>query len=267
MLEGGGPAFEIPTFGNTMKLLVLFAAAVILTACQKKPENLGYRIVSTRPHDPECYTQGLEFSGKRLFESSGGYGNSNVREVDPADGKVLRKRPMAKNLFAEGITILNNELWVLSWKENTVTVLDPDTFKFLRSYNYQGEGWGLTHDGKSLIMSDGTSKLKFIDPKDFSVQKTLEVKKSGRPVELLNELEVIDGEIFANIYTTGEIVRISPQDGRVTGTLDLSGLRNQLPRPNKADVLNGIARDPATGNLLVTGKLWPKMFEIQIEGR
>jgi glutamine cyclotransferase len=116
-------------------------------------------------------------------------------------------------------------------------------------------------------MSDGTSKLKFIDPKDFSVQKTLEVKKSGRPVELLNELEVIDGEIFANIYTTGEIVRISPQDGRVTGTLDLSGLRNQLPRPNKADVLNGIARDPATGNLLVTGKLWPKMFEIQIEGR
>jgi glutamine cyclotransferase len=250
-----------------MKLFLLPAIALLLCSCQKNPETLGYKIISTRPHDPESYTQGLEFLGKRLFESSGGYGNSNVRETDPATGKVLRKRPMAKNLFAEGITILNNELWVLSWKENTATVLEPDSFKFLRSHNYQGEGWGLTNDGKQLIMSDGTSLLKFIDPKDFSVKKTIEVKKSGRPIDRINELEWIDGQILANIYTTGEIIRISPDDGTVTGTLDLSALRNQLPHSNKVDVLNGIARDPATGRLLVTGKLWPTMFEIELTGK
>ena len=250
-----------------MKFLLLFLSVVFLSACQKSVEKLGYKIVSTRPHDPDCYTQGLAFSGKRLYESGGGYGVSTVREVDPASGEVLRKRPMAKHVFAEGITILNNELWVLSWKENTVTVLEPETFKFLRSYPYKGEGWGLAHDGRMLIMSDGTSTLKFIDPRDFSVKRTVEVKKSGQPLTLINELEMIDGELYANIYTTGDIARISPEDGRVTGWLDLAELRNQLPRPNKADVLNGIALDPASGNLLVTGKLWSKMFEIRLEGR
>lgn len=250
-----------------MRLLLLPSVAVLLCACQKKPETLGYKIVSTRPHDPECYTQGLEFSGKRLFESGGGYGVSTVREVDPATGKVLRKRPMAKNVFAEGITILNNEMWVLSWKEGIVTVLEPDTFRFLRSHTYQGEGWGLTNDGSQLIMSDGTSRLKFIDPVDFSIRRTVEVKKSGRPIDQINELEMIGGQILANLYTTGEVIRISPADGSVTGTLDLSALRDQLPRPNRADVLNGIARDPGTGRLLVTGKLWPTVFEIEINAK
>ena len=248
-----------------MRAIPIILLAITLSACGRKPETLGYKIVETRPHDPECYTQGLEFHGKRLFESSGGYGGSTVREVDPADGKVLRKRPMAKNIFAEGITILNNELWVLSWKENIVTVMEPDTFKFLRSFNYKGEGWGLTNDGKQLIMSNGTSTIQFIDPKDFSVKRTIEVKRSGNPVSMINELEIVDNQILANIYQTGEIIRISPEDGKVTGTLDLSALKNQLPRPNKADVLNGIARDPSTGNLLVTGKLWSKMFVILLE--
>jgi glutamine cyclotransferase len=227
---------------------------------------LSYKIVSTRPHDPESYTQGLEFLGNRLFESSGGYGNSNVREVEPLTGKVIRKRPMAKNIFAEGITILNNEMFVLSWKENIVNVLEPDTFKFIRSHNYKGEGWGLTNDGKQLIMSNGTSTIQFIDPKDFSVKRSMEVTRSGNPVSQINELELIHDQIFANIYQTGEIIRISQDSGKVTGTLDLSALKSQLPRPNKADVLNGIARDPATGRLLVTGKLWPQMFEIEISG-
>jgi glutaminyl-peptide cyclotransferase len=246
-----------------MKVFILPLLAVILAACGK-PVELGYKIVSTRPHDPECYTQGLEFSGKRLFESGGGYGLSTVREVNPANGEVIRKRPMARNVFAEGITLLNNELWILTWKENTAYVFEPDTFKFLRNHTYQGEGWGLTHDGGQLIMSDGTSKLKFIDPKDFSIKKTLTVMDGKRPVEQLNELEYVNGEIFANIYTTDRIARISAADGRVTGWLDLSALRKQLPRPNRAEVLNGIAHDPATGNLLIAGKLWPKMFEIRI---
>ena len=171
-----------------MRAIPIILLAITLSACGRKPETLGYKIVETRPHDPECYTQGLEFHGKRLFESGGGYGVSTVREVDPADGKVLRKRPMAKNIFAEGITILNNELWVLSWKENIVTVMEPDTFKFLRSFNYKGEGWGLTNDGKQLIMSNGSSTIQFIDPKDFSVKRTIEVKRSGNPVSMTEEV-------------------------------------------------------------------------------
>lgn len=251
---------------TAMKRFLLPLAAVVLTACQK-PAALGYNVISTRPHDPECYTQGLEFSGKRLYESGGQYGSSTVREVDPANGEVLRKRPMAKNVFAEGITILGNELWVLTWKEKTAYVLDPGTFKFIRTHSYQGEGWGLTNDGEQLIMSDGSSMLKFIDPENFSVKKTLQVKDGGRPVAQINELEFVNGEIFANLYTTGKIVRISAEDGRVTGWLDLSGLRNQLPAPNKADVLNGIAFDAVTGHFLITGKYWPQMFEIDITGR
>jgi glutaminyl-peptide cyclotransferase len=245
---------------------VLFAFAILLTAC-KKPAELTYQIVSTRPHDPECYTQGLEFSGGRLFESGGHYGKSTLREVNPTTGEVLRKRPMAASVFAEGLTILNGELFNLTWKENTAYVIEPDTFKFLRTHTYKGEGWGLTNDGKLLIMSDGTNQLKFVNPKDFSVSKTLDVTDGDRPVEQLNELEYVKGEIFANIYTTDRIVRISPESGKVTGWLDLSALRKQLPRPHQAEVLNGIAHDPATGNFLVTGKLWPKMFEIRIDGR
>lgn len=249
-----------------MKKLLLPFLAIILVGCQKPPATLQYKVVATRSHDPECYTQGLEFFGKRLFESGGNYGRSTVREVDPASGKVLRKRPMAKNVFAEGITILNNEMFVLTWQENTVYVLEPDSFKFLRTHTYQGEGWGLTNDGKQLIMSDGSSTLKFIDPKDFSVKRSVEVKDGGRPVEKLNELEYVNGKVFANIYTTGKIVRISAEDGRVTGWLDLSGLRNQLPSPNRAEVLNGIAFDRTNGRFLVTGKYWPKMFEVEISG-
>ncbi len=246
-----------------MKNLIFLVPFIFLIACSKH-EKLNYQIISTRSHDAECYTQGLEYYGKNLIESSGGYGNSNIREVDPSNGAVLRKRPLAKNVFAEGITVLNNELWVLSWKENTVLVLEPATFKFIRSHTYQGEGWGLTHNGGQLIMSDGTSKLKFIDPKDFSIKRTIEVTRNGEPLERLNELEMIKSEILANIYTTDEIVRISPADGKVTGTLDLSALRKRLTPPHRAEALNGIALDPISGNMLVTGKLWPSMFEIKI---
>lgn len=247
-----------------MKLLLPILLGVLLSACQK-PAALTYKIISTRPHDPECYTQGLEFSDGKLFESGGNYGRSTIREVNPATGEVLRKRPMAASVFSEGITVLNNELFNLTWKEKTAYVIEPGTFKFLRTHTYQGEGWGLTHDGRQLIMSDGTNKLKFLDPKDFSVKKNLEVRDGDRPIDQLNELEFVNGQIFANIYTTEKIVRISPEDGKVTGWLDLSGLRKQLPRPNNAEALNGIAHDPKTGNFLITGKLWPKMFEIRIE--
>lgn len=267
MLEGRKATphrLKPPNPRAAMKPLLLASALVLLASCQRKPATLTYTVVGTRDHDATAYTQGLEFLGPRLFESSGGYGISNIREIDPTNGRPLRKRPMAKNQFAEGITILNNELFILSWKENTATVLEPDTFKFLRTHRYEGEGWGLTNNGSQLILSDGTSTLRFINPRDFSVARTLTVTNSGSEVDQINELEMVDGQIFANLYQRNEVIRISPDDGRVTGVLDLSALRTRIPRQG-VDVLNGIARDPATGHLIVTGKLWPKMFEIRLD--
>lgn len=247
-----------------MRLYLAASLALILSACSK-PENLSYRVVATKAHDPMCYTQGLEFWNGRLFESGGGYGVSTVREVHPETGEVLRRRPMAKHVFAEGITIFNNELWVLSWKEKTAFVLEPDTFKFLRLHEYPGEGWGLTHDGTHLIMSDGSATLRFINPADFSEVKRLTVTDGKREVVMLNELEHVDGMVYANIYQSDRIARISAETGKVTGWLDLAALRRQLPQPHRAEELNGIARDPKTGRFLVTGKLWPKSFEIEID--
>jgi glutamine cyclotransferase len=247
-------------------LTCLLPLILLLTGC-KRAEELSYRVVSTRPHDAQCYTQGLEFLGGRLFESGGGYGVSTIREVDPQSGEVIRKRPMARHAFAEGITILNHELFVLTWKENTAYVFEPDTFRPIRQYTYEGEGWGLSHNGTELIMSNGSSTLQFRDPKTFNTIRTLTVTEGSREIDQLNELEYVDGVIFANIYQQDRIARIDAGTGKVTGWLDLSALRKQLPRPHNAEVLNGMARDPATGRFLVTGKLWPKMFEIDIAGK
>jgi glutaminyl-peptide cyclotransferase len=247
------------------RLTLLAIAGLALTSCQKSPpDKLGYQIISTRPHDGTAYTQGLQLLNSRLFESTGQYGASTVRELVPATGEILRKRPLAKSVFGEGLTVIGKEMWVLTWKENTVYVLEPDTFKPIRTHTYGGEGWGLTTDGKQLVMSDGSSTLKFINPKDFSVTKTLEVKDGNSPVSMLNELEWVDGQIFANIYLTDKIARVSPEDGQVTGWLDLAGLKNQLTNPGRAEVLNGIAWEKSTGHLLVTGKYWPQMFEIKL---
>ena len=237
-----------------------------LPSCNKpQPDTLSYQVISVRPHDGDAYTQGLQMlENHRLFESTGKYGESTIRELDAVTGKILRKRPLAKNVFGEGLTIIDKEMWVLSWKENTAYVFELDTFKPMRNFAYQGEGWGLTNDGQQLIMSDGSSSLKFINPKDFNVIKTLEVKDGTKSVKHLNELEWIDGQIFANVYLTDQVARISPQDGQVTGWLDLAGLRNQLTEPNRAEVLNGIAYDKSSGHLMVTGKYWPQMFEIKI---
>ena len=250
---------------NLRSITCLALVATSLVSCQKSaPATLSYQLVSTRPHDPAAYTQGFEFHDGKLLESAGQYGESALREIDPATGKVLRKRPLAKNVFAEGLTVFGDELFILTWKEKTAFVLDPESFKPLRTLRYTGEGWGLTHDASHLIMSDGSSTLRFLNPKDFSVVKTLQVKDGNSPVDNLNELEMVDGHILANIYQTERIARISPETGQVTGWLDLRGLSHQLNPRGRADVLNGIARDPSTGHLLVTGKYWPQMFEIKL---
>lgn len=236
-------------------------------ACQRshEPEILRAVVVSTRPHDPQAYTQGLQLHDGRLWESTGLYGQSSVREVDPVSGRVLKKQPLSMLHFGEGLTWHDGALWVLTWRENVVFVLDPETLETKREYHYDGEGWGLTSDGRHLIMSDGTSRLRFMHPADFTVFREVGVRERGHPLNNLNELEYIDGNIFANIHMTDRIVRIDPASGRVTGTLDLSGLRAMLPRPNTAETLNGIAHDDSTGNLLITGKRWPLMFEVKLE--
>jgi glutamine cyclotransferase len=251
------------------KAVTITLAASALWSCKAKPavpEKLGYEMVSSVPHDPGAYTQGLQLSGGRLLESTGQYGSSTVRELKAETGEILRKRSLPAEVFGEGLTLHGKELWVLTWKEKTAYVLDPESFRTLRTHTYQGEGWGLTSDGGTLIMSDGSATLTFRNPKDLSVVRKLEVKDGGRPLKLLNELEYIKGQIFANIYTTDRIARIDPESGEVTGWLDFSALRAQLPAPNRAEVLNGIAYDEATGNLRITGKYWPRMFEVRLKG-
>ncbi|HMP88788.1 MAG TPA: glutaminyl-peptide cyclotransferase [Kiritimatiellia bacterium] len=241
-------------------LLVIFTGCGVLST---ESEQIPVQIVAIRPHDLDAYTQGLQLVDGRLFESTGLYGESSVREVDPLTGRVLRKTMLDSRFFGEGLTMHAGELWVLTWMENTALVMNPDTFDIVRSYSYDGEGWGLTSDGKHLIMSDGTSTLKFIEPTDFSVVKKLRVTESGVPLMNLNELEFINGSIFANVYLTDRIVRINPRSGRVTGYMQLNELRRHLAQPNRAEVLNGIAYDEQTGHLLVTGKYWPMLFVLQ----
>lgn len=243
-------------------------AALVLVACKKVPlvpVNLDYEVISSAPHDPDAYTQGLQWVDGNLYESTGREGASSIRLIDRKTGEVLRKRGFPFEIFGEGMTRHGNEIWMLTWQNKTAYVLDAENFRTLRTYHYEGEGWGLTSDGKELIMSDGSDRLLFRSFRDFSVTRTVKVTKEGRPVKLLNELEFVDGEVYANIYTTHMVVRIDPKTGEVTGALDFSGLRNQLPVPNRAEAFNGIAYDREADRFIVTGKWWPRMFEVKLK--
>lgn len=246
----------------TISLLLV----VLVLGCKPKARPMSYELIRTHPHDVGCYTQGLEFAGGELLESGGKYGESSVRRVNPQTGEVLQSRKIPGLMFAEGLTVLNGELWLLTWKEKTALVLDPKTFELLRRHSYEGEGWGIAHDGSRLFMSNGSSKLSIRDPKDFKVIKEIDVTRDGRPIQGINELEYVDGEIFANIYTKDEIVRIDVESGKVTQVVNLSALRGLLtPQELVAEELNGIAYDRTTGHLWVTGKHWSQMFEIVVK--
>lgn len=246
---------------------VLACGLLLLGACRSKTTPLAYELVVIHPHDAGCYTQGLEFHGGLMLESGGGYGESVLRRVDPRTGEVLQERWLPATIFAEGLTLVGDDLWLLTWKAGKAYVFDRDSFELKRTHSYRGEGWGLAWDGKHLIMSNGSSKLTLRDPADFSVRGQLVVTRGGMPQDQLNELEYVDGVIYANLYQKDEIVRIDAGSGEVTGVLDLSALRGRLNPPGgDAEVLNGIARHPETGHLWVTGKLWPQVFEIRVPG-
>jgi len=235
------------------------------------PRVARFTVVKSWPHDPGAFTQGLEFEKGRLYEGTGGEGKSELREVAIETGDVIRMARLPSNLFGEGITILGNRVYQLTWKAQRGFVYDLATFKRVSEFSYEGEGWGLTNDGTSLIMSNGTANLYFRDPSTFAVKRTLEVRDGDKPLSQLNELEWVNGEIYANLWQSDSIVRINPQSGAVVGWINLRGIfsasdRGRYLLPGQAlDVLNGIAYDDSTRRFLVTGKWWPRIYQITID--
>lgn len=227
-----------------------------------------YKTVRVFPHDREAFTQGLVFADGFLYEGTGLYGRSSLRKVDLETGAVLQTRPLDSRYFGEGVTLLGGQLFQLTWRAQVGFVYAQESFALRDQFTYPTEGWGLTHDGERLIMSDGASVLYFLDPRTFAETGQLQVRNAKeRPVERLNELEYVDGEIYANIWQTDLIARISPRSGRVTGWIDLTGLLKDEDRTPPVDVLNGIAYDAARKRLFVTGKLWPRLFQIELVPR
>lgn len=216
------------------------------------------------PHDPGAFTQGLIFANGFLYESTGLNGKSSLRQVELETGRVLKEHDLAFGYFAEGLTLWDGSLIQLTWRAGKGFVYDLESFAVKREFSYRGEGWGLTHDDKSLIMSNGTEELIFLDPAALVQQHSLRVLDMGSPVRFLNELEYIKGEIFANIWQDDFVAIISPKTGEVTGWIDMSVLRKQLPPGSSAGTLNGIAFDSEKDRIFVTGKLWPLLFEIEV---
>lgn len=228
------------------------------------PYHYTYRVVNSFPHDPEAFTQGLLFQNGMLFEGTGLYGKSTLRQVELETGVVLRSLSLASQYFGEGITIYQDQVIQLTWRSNTGFVYDKDSFQLLQTFRYPTEGWGITHDGVRLIVSDGTSTLYFWDPVTFEEIGRIEVHDQDGRVTRLNELEYVRGEVFANVWQTDRIARIDPHTGRVTGWINLEGLLDSEEGVASAGVLNGIAYDAENNRLFVTGKRWPKLFEISL---
>lgn len=237
------------------------AAASSPAAAAKPPERLKVKVLATRHHDPQAYTQGLLWHAGKLYESTGLYGRSSLREVDPQTGEVLRLVTVPARYFAEGLALAGGRLIQLTWQEGTAFVYGLAKFDQQGDFGYSGEGWGLCDDGRRLIMSDGSDRLTFRDPVTFAQQGGVNVSEDGKPVLNVNELECVDGVVYANVWQTDRILRIDPATGRVTGAIDAAGLLSEAEKA-KADVLNGIAWRPDTKTFYITGKNWPKMFEV-----
>jgi glutamine cyclotransferase len=224
----------------------------------------SYEVVNAYPHDPGAWTEGLVYEDGVLYEGTGEMGQSSLRKVELETGKVLQEVDLSAQYYGEGITIYNQEIIQLTWQQHVGFVYDKESFTLLRKFNYPTEGWGITYDGERLIMSDGTSTLHFLDPETLQETGSVQVTDDSGPVVNLNELEYVNGEIYANVWLTDRIAIIEPQTGRVVGWIDLTGLLSTEDLSQPANVLNGIAYDAQHDRLFVTGKLWPKLFEIRL---
>jgi glutamine cyclotransferase len=239
--------------------------SAVNNAGKESVPNYGYEIVNTWPHDKDAYTQGLVFHEAKLLESTGGEGRSSLRRVEPETGKVVKKINLPRPYFAEGITFFKGKIYQLTWQHQLGFIYDSESFEKLGEFSYRGEGWGLTDDGSSLIMSDGTNRIRFLDPDNFQVRKTVSVLDGRTAVNRINELEYVNGEIYANIWHKESVARIEPQTGRVLGWINLKGLRALSDANDNEMVLNGIAYDQNNDRLFVTGKLWTKLFQIRVK--
>jgi glutaminyl-peptide cyclotransferase len=246
-------------------------AVAALAACACGPVSqaggipeYGYEVVHTYPHDPQAYTQGLFYLNGVLYESTGLNGQSSIRKERLETGEILQRRDIPEQYFGEGIINWKDRLMEITWKSEVGFVYDLGSFALKNQFSYPGQGWGLTQDGKRIIMSDGTAELRFWEPETLREMGRVRVTADGVPVDQLNELEWVKGEVYANVYQTDRIARIDPSSGRVVGWIDLTGILTPADRVRQVDVLNGIAYDAATGRLFVTGKWWPKLFEIKL---
>ena len=259
---------------SQVQFAFLFFSSVLLPllfaqpggASQTKPSTPEYtfKVVNVFPHDSQAFTQGLVYHERFLYEGTGLNGRSSLRKVQLETGKVLQRADLSPEFFGEGIAILDNEVYELTWRSQVVFVYKLSDFSFLRRFSYPGEGWGLTTDGRQLYMSDGTAEIRVLDPKTFREKRRIKVHDGNTPITELNELEWVEGELFANIWQTDRIARISPVTGKVTGWIDLKGLLSPIYKLEEGAVLNGIAYDAKGKRLFVTGKLWPSVFEIQL---
>lgn len=255
-----------------------FLAIALLTACQAAPsqptsstaatlgqqaQRYSYRVVNTYPHDPRAFTQGLFWLDGALYETTGQEGESNLRRVNLEDGRVLQQANMPANVFGEGSTPWGDQILSITWQNGIGYRWNRQTFQQVGTWRYQGEGWGLANNGREIIMSDGSDTLKFLNPDTLQEVRRVRVTVNGRPLPQLNELEFIKGEVWANVWGTAELVRIDPASGNVTGVVDLRGLV-QENRGGNADVLNGIAYDAERDRIFVTGKYWPRLYEITL---
>jgi len=230
----------------------------------KAVKEYGYRIITEHPQSRDVFTQGLEFHSDLLYQSSGLYGRSFLSSRQLKSATPVQKIKLDNDLFAEGITILNDKLYLVTWKEQTAIVFDLPELVPVKQFAFKGQGWGLTNNGKELIMSDGTNALRFIDPEDFSVIKRLQVTHAGQPLSRINELEWVNGLIYANIWASGWVVIIDPESGQTQGFLDLTELLPKEQKLPSTDVLNGIAYLQDQNRLFVTGKNWPILYEIRL---
>jgi glutamine cyclotransferase len=277
-VELGGEAVAVNWGGCFW--LALLVVLVICSGCMEQQETpapsptpsalnytpvYSYEIVNVYPHDPAAYTQGLVFADGVLYEGTGLYGASGLRQVELATGSVLQEYRLPTQYFGEGITLWNDALIQITYQSHRGFVYDKESFARRREFSYPTDGWGITHDGEHLIMSDGTATLYFLDPGSFEPVKQLEVTDRGTSIAQLNELEYVQGTIYANVWPTNRIAMISPETGDIVGWIELTGLLSAEYRLQPVDVLNGIAYDAVQNRLFVTGKYWPKLFEIELK--
>jgi glutamine cyclotransferase len=251
-----------------MLVAVLASCFVPLPVAAADPGDIPtatYSLVKALPHDREAFTEGLVYWKGMLIESTGLYGHSSLRKVDLETGLVRQEVKLPGQFFGEGIAVLAGRIYQLTWQNHRGFVYDVDTLKPEGDFQFTGEGWGLATDGQSLIMSDGTNRIRFIDPATFRVTRAIDVFAHGQPVEMLNELEYVKGELYANVWQTEFVIRIDPATGRVLGAIDFVGILPKVDRASDTDVMNGIAYDAEDDRLFVTGKNWPKLFQVKVK--